>query len=68
MVEKKPDTHEAKKTPKPDKGEPAAVDRPGFDMGGSSGETTAGSGLGLGKDASENRRDRRLPGRKGKSE
>jgi hypothetical protein len=39
----------------------AAVDRPGFDLGGSTGKTRAGTGLGLGEDAAENRRDRRLP-------
>ncbi|MEM5471764.1 hypothetical protein WNZ14_08495 [Hoeflea sp. AS60] len=43
-----------------------AVDRPGFDLGGSTGETSTGSGLGLGKDAAENRDDRRLPRRTGK--
>jgi hypothetical protein len=45
---------------------PVAVDRPGFDLGGSTGKTSAGSGLGLGTDAFENRGERRLPGRKGK--
>jgi len=47
--------------------EPVAVDRPGFDLGGSTGKTSAGTGLGLGQDAFENRRDRSLPGRRGKS-
>jgi hypothetical protein len=47
--------------------QPVAVDRPGFDLGGSTGKTNAGAGLGLGKDAAENRRDRRLPGRRDKS-
>ena len=47
--------------------EPVAVDRPGFDLGGSTGKTSAGTGLGTGPDAAENRRDRRLPGRRGKS-
>ena len=47
--------------------EPIAVDRPGFDLGGSTGKTSAGTGLGLGQDAAENRRDRRLPGRRCKS-
>ena len=42
-------------------GEPADVDRPGFDLGGSTGKTSAGTGLGPGVDAAENRRDRRLP-------
>lgn len=44
-----------------------AVDRPGFDLGGSTGKTSAGTGLGLGQDAFESRRDRSLPGRRGKS-
>ncbi len=47
--------------------EPGAIDRPGFDLGGSTGETTAGSGLGLGEDAAENRLDRSLPGRRTRS-
>jgi len=47
--------------------EPVAVDRPGFDLGGSTGTTSAGTGLGPGQDAAEIRRDRRLPGRRGKS-
>lgn len=41
--------------------ESAKVDRPGFDLGGSSGDTTAGKGLGLGDDAKENRKGWRLP-------
>lgn len=47
--------------------EPVAVDRPGFDLGGSTGKTSAGTGLGLGQDAFENRSDRSPPGRRGKS-
>jgi len=43
--------------------DPNVVDRPGFDLGGSTGETTAGAGLGLGGDAGETRPDRSLPGR-----
>ncbi|MHC5653761.1 hypothetical protein [Stappia sp. ICDLI1TA098] len=43
-----------------------AVDRPGFDLGGATGKMTAGTGLGLGTDAAESRRARRLPGRRGK--
>lgn len=39
------------------------TDRPGFDLGGSTGETHAGTGLGLGEDAFETPGDRRLPGR-----
>lgn len=37
------------------------VDRPGFDLGGSTGETHAGKGLGLGTDAEENRKGWGLP-------
>lgn len=37
------------------------VDRPGFDLGGSTGEAHAGKGLGLGADAKENRKGWRLP-------
>src|SRR5208283_1366697 len=54
-IEEKPGRH----TPAP-----CAVDRPGFDIGGSSGDTTAGTGLGLGVDAGERRSDRSLPGRR----
>ncbi len=57
--------HEGKAADRPAK--PVAVDRPGFDLGGSTGETSAGTGVGLGPDAAESRRDRRLPGRRGKS-
>ena len=37
------------------------VDRPGFDLGGSTGKNQAGKGLGLGVDAKENRKGWRLP-------
>jgi hypothetical protein len=37
------------------------VDRLGFDLGGSTGETHAGKGLGLGADAMENRKGWGLP-------
>lgn len=40
------------------------IDRPGFDLGGASGNTQAGTGLGLGDDASDSPGDRRLPGRR----
>lgn len=40
------------------------VDRPGFDLGGSSGKTSAGKGLGLGDDAKTNRKDWALPRQK----
>lgn len=40
------------------------VDRPGFDLGGSSGDTHAGTGLGLGQDAFDTPGERRLPGRR----
>ncbi len=39
------------------------IDRPGFDLSGSSDDTHAGTGLGLGTDAFEAPGDRRLPGR-----
>lgn len=39
------------------------TDRPGFDLAGSSGDTHAGTGLGLGEDAFDTPGDRRLPGR-----
>lgn len=41
--------------------DPEQVDRPGFDLGGSTGETHAGKGLGLGADAKKNRKGWRLP-------
>ncbi len=44
--------------------DPSAVDRPGFDLGGSRGDTTAGTGLGLGVNAGDIRSDRSLPGRR----
>ena len=44
--------------------DPSPVDRPGFDIGGSTGDTTAGAGLGLGVNAGERRSDRSLPGRR----
>lgn len=40
------------------------VDRPGFDLGGASDDTHAGTGLGLGNDAFDTPGDRRLPGRR----
>lgn len=43
------------------KEESEQIDRPGFDLGGSTGETHAGKGLGLGADAMEDRKDWRLP-------
>lgn len=46
---------------------PEAKDRPGFDLGGAVTDATAGSGLGLGGDAAENRKYRRLPGRRPKN-
>jgi hypothetical protein len=54
---------EIKEKPIGNKSGPEAVDRPGFDLGGSTGDTTAGAGLGLGEDAGENGSDRSLPGR-----
>jgi hypothetical protein len=40
------------------------IDRPGFDLSGSSDDTHAGTGLGLGNNAFEASGDRRLPGRR----
>jgi len=57
-VKDKPDSKSAPEAPDP------AVDRPGFDLGGSTGKTTAGEGIGLGEDASEDPRGRSLPGRR----
>lgn len=54
-----------KPAPKRDAPEPTdafqQVDRPGFDLGGSTEETHAGKGLGLGSDAKKNRERWRLP-------
>ena len=55
---------EIKETPARHIPDPGAVDRPGFDIGGSTGDTTAGTGLGLGVNAGERRSDRSLPGRR----
>jgi hypothetical protein len=52
-------------SPKADKSElteaSEQVDRPGFDLGGSTGKTHAGKGLGLGDDAKENGKGWGLP-------
>jgi len=40
------------------------IDRPGFDLGGSSGDTHAGTWLPLGNDAFDTPDERRLPGRR----
>lgn len=53
-------------TPKPltdaDKREQSGeTNRPGFDLGGSKGQDSAGRGLGLGNDAKEDREGQRLP-------
>lgn len=57
--------NQGKKPPLDHSPKPAAVDRPGFDIGGSTGKTRAGTGIGVGSDAAENAQDRRLPGRRG---
>ncbi|HCL66726.1 MAG TPA: hypothetical protein DIC56_18195 [Rhizobium sp.] len=79
MVEKKPKASDSNANPTGKHGQgktedkaagplpEQAVDRPGFDLGGSSGKTSAGTGVGLGPDAAEDRSDRSLPGRKGKT-
>ena len=52
-------------SPKTDKPKPTGaleqVDRPGFDLGGSTGETHGGKGLGLGTDAKESGKGWGLP-------
>ena len=47
---------------------PGATDRPGFDLGGSVSDATAGTGLGAGDDASENPLDRGIPGHRTRTE
>lgn len=59
-VEAQPDTLLKQTTDHP-------VDRPGGDFGGSTGKTTAGLGLGLGNESSENRVQRSLPGRRARA-
>lgn len=55
-------TQPAPKTEKPMSTDASErVDRPGFDLGGSSGATEAGKGLGLGTDAKKNRKGWDLP-------
>lgn len=55
----------AKPSPTTDKPEPKdaseQVDRPGFDLGGATGEKVAGKGLGVGADAKESRKGWGLP-------
>ena len=60
-------TDKAEGKPKADKSAPQAeeVDRPGFDLGGSTGKTRAGRGLGLDEDAADRRKEMALPGRRG---
>lgn len=59
-IPKKP----AQDEPRAAEGSVQKTDRPGFDLGGASGDTHAGTGLGLGNDASDTPGDRRLPGRR----
>ncbi len=60
IAEEKPKPLPKSKTPGPtDSSE--QVDRPGFDLGGSTGKTHAGKGLGLGVDAMQNRKGWGLP-------
>jgi hypothetical protein len=61
-----PTNQRPKKRPKKDaeetsEGAEENVDRPGFDLGGTTGETEAGKGLGLGTDAKEGRKGWGLP-------
>ena len=59
--EKRP---KASEKPIGDDAPPKKIDRPGFDLGGSSGDTHAGTGLGLGNDSFDTPGERRLPGRR----
>lgn len=43
--------------PAPKKEQTEKVDRPGFDLGGTDNDTSAGRGLGLGDDAMEDKKD-----------
>lgn len=61
LIAKVPNKHE--ETAATDQESNVAIDRPGFDLGGSTGSTTAGTGLGSGRDAAESVKDRSLPGR-----
>jgi hypothetical protein len=55
-------TKQPSKTATPKSGDASQqVDRPGFDLGGSTGTTRAGKGLGLGADAKKNQKGWRLP-------
>ncbi len=60
------DSHEPKGKAKDQKADTDDVDRPGFDLGGSTGKTNAGTGVGLGEDAAEDASSRSLPGRRSK--
>ncbi|MDP2803814.1 MAG: hypothetical protein Q8O26_18230 [Phreatobacter sp.] len=59
--ERTSDERPSKDSSQDDAGTPEPVDRPGFDLGGSTGETDAGKGLGLGDDAREDRKGWGLP-------
>lgn len=54
----------AQEEPRPASDSARKIDRPGFDLGGSSGDTHAGTGLGLGNDAFDTPGERSLPGRR----
>jgi len=54
-------TEPSPETNKPEPAGTSKVDRPGFDLGGSTGETHAGKGLGLGTDAKGSRKGWGLP-------
>ena len=57
-----PDPQAAARAP-----EAGAIDRPGFDLGGSVSDATAGTGLGMGENAAENRLDRGLLGHRART-
>lgn len=60
----KPEQDKTGKKTAENKRETDDVDRPGFDLRGSTGKTSAGTGVGLGPDAAEDGKDRSLPGRR----
>ncbi|MBU1287625.1 MAG: hypothetical protein KJ871_07865 [Alphaproteobacteria bacterium] len=66
MTDKPTETPPEKTPHEPADTSPTKVDRPGFDIGGASGDGNAGTGVGLGPDGGESPEDRRLPGRRGK--
>jgi hypothetical protein len=57
QLEETEDTPNQRRDDHQDENEKQQRDRPGFDLGGSSGDTEAGKGLGLGSDAMDKKAD-----------